>query len=606
MKRRPDTTMRMLAVTLSVAAILAACTRTPPGGLVVSDGMGGVPVQATDPTPSGGTGSTTGGLGSSPQAGGTTGRTASGSATGSSGTTGSSTGTGTTGASDPGTAGTGGTDGGGATTGGTTGDVQGVEGRTVKFVYSTKLQDCGDDPSTSSQSTANEKGLRILDEWVTWFNEQVLAEVDWTLEYEVVDDGGPFCPEKAQAAALKIVKELKPFAVLSDLVQPARGPIVADAVSRAGIVHIGASWSTAAPIRDRAPYVWPAFPVGERLFENLAGWMEQRIKGTQTTSTRTGIAEDRVYGLLAVDSPDGRALAASVHSQLTSRGIQPAQTYIISGDAGVAAQQASNLALKMSQDGINSLVLAVPYPSAVNSTIVLSEAMNSQNYLPDIFVGNYGLSLFDSIHNKRVWAKVQGTSNMPALVLRWAVAPNSSGQLETVEEFEEIPENESGWIKVYQEKLGYNDAPGDGSVPAAYTTWTQLSLLATGLLHLEGPLTPENFGKAVHSARMGGPNRCTVGRFMMRDYIYSPGLHWEWGNSGLRSKSTSLYWVNRQTPMGSNGYYESFDNYQFFGAEEWPAEHTRDTGQQGVDIPKQERIGIRPWTPCSQFPNYPG
>lgn len=487
---------------------------------------------------------------------------------------------------------------------------QGVDGRTVKFVYSTQLEDCGDDPSTSGQGTANEKGLRVLEEWVGWFNGVLAEETDrgWQLEYEVVDDGGRFCPEKARATALQITKEIQPFAVLSNHIQPAEGPIIADAATRAGIVHVGPSWPVAEQIREREPYAWPVNAVGERQFENLTAWMARRIKGTEPPDEGTGgLTGERTYGVLAIDSPVGRQLGSVVQDQMRSEGMAPEELYLMSGDPGVAAQQASSTALKMREDGVNSLVLAVPYPSAINTTIVLSEAMNSQNYLPDVFVANYGLALFDSAHNKRVWSNAKGTATLIPLTLRWAVAPDENGNIDTIEEFEEIPENESGYIKVWQDRLGHNDQPQNDSQPTGYMTWTQLSLLVTGLLHLDEdePLTPQTFGEAVHSARRGGPNRCTIGRFLVRDYDWTPGFDWELGNSGLRAKSTSVYWVNEQTPMGSNGYYESYDHYRYYGADEWPAEHTHDTGQEGVDIPKQERIGIRPWTPCSQFPNYP-
>lgn len=601
--------VRLLSALVAFGTLSVACTRTPPGGEIafypgaagggaaapVAVDDAGVAVGPSDAAVDGTTGGGTDGLPASSgagggSAGGMTGAGGGAPATGGAAAGGTSTPTGT---ADPGE------------TRGVTPAGGGRTGGTVKFVYHTQLEDCGDDPTTANQGTANEKGLAVLAEWVKWFNKEVLPQVGWQLEYEVVDDGGPFCPEKAQAAALKIVKDLKPFAAIGGLTQPARGPVVADAVTRAGIVHIGNSWSVARPIRERAPYAWPTNAVGERLLENLVAWMEQRVKGTKVAFGPGGTQVDRVYGIVAVDTGEGRELGGAVRQYMLDAGMQPHQMYFISGDSGVAAQQASNTALKMQQDGINTLVFALPYPSAVNSSIVLTEAMNSQNYLPEIMIGNYGLALFDSLHNKRVWANARGTSQMPALVLRWAVAPDSNGNLSVVEEYDEIPENESGYIKVWNEKLGHNDQPQDSSVPPAYDTWTQLSLLVTGLLHLDGPLTAENWARAVHSARFGGPNRCTVGRFMVRDYFWSSGFHWEYGASGLRAKSTSVYWVNEQTPMGSNGFYESYDNYRFYGAEEWPGKHTRDTGQEGVDIPKQKRIGIRPWTPCSKFPNYP-
>lgn len=173
-----------------------------------------------------------------------------------------------------------------------------------------------------------------------------------------------------------------------------------------------------------------------------------------------------------------------------------------------------------------------------------------------------------------------------------------------VEEYNELAENLSGYDKVWQERLGNNSEANTGN-PNGYSTWSQLSLLVSGILIAGDDLTWDTWAAGVESARPHEPNRCTVARFMGRDYHWDVAFDRRADASLSRVGFTTLYWVNEQTPFGTNGYWESFDNYRKFTPETLPPQATHDTGEKGVDIDKQERIGIRPWTPCSKFPNYP-
>lgn len=605
--------VRLVPALVVLALLASACTRTPPGGeqTVVFGGSGGGSGDGAGMSTPGE--DLAGEFGGGGTADGTLGGTSGGTPSGG-GASGIGSGGGALGGS--GSGGGGGTGGGSAAAGGGVGGPAegaaqpagmhpGVVDRTVKLVFHVKEEACGDDPSRAQEGIATGKGKLVVAEYVKWFNEKVLAPRNWKLSYEFVDDGGAYCPEKAQAAGLRIAKEIKPFAALGDIIQPDRGPVLADVVTRAGILHIGTNWDSYDELRARRTLAWPVFAVAERGFENLIGWMERRVVGTQVVNATTGVPEGRVYGLLAIDSPEGRRLAGIAQERLRAIGAEPVAVYLVSGDVGVVGQQASNTVLKMRQDGVNTLVFGLSY-NGVRSTLILSEAMNSQNYLPEILVGTYGVAFLDQLHNKRVWARARGTSAAGIIALRVAVAAREDGSLGVPERYEEIAENNEGYILVWQQELGHNDLPTDGSDPSGYSVWAQLAKLSVGIAHAGDVLNAETFAKGLDSAVRGGPNRCDVARYMGRDYRYNPGFDWDTaGDGGVQSFAT-IYWVNEQTPFGTNGYYESYDDYRYFNdAAELAGEPAHDTGEEGVGVPKQEQIGIRPWTPCSQFPAFP-
>jgi hypothetical protein len=156
----------------------------------------------------------------------------------------------------------------------------------------------------------------------------------------------------------------------------------------------------------------------------------------------TRAPEERVYGIFGVETPEGRALARIAHDRLVEMGVQPRGVYELSGDLGVAAQHSTNLALRMRQDGVNTVVWAIPY-SAIRSSIVLTEAMSTQNYLPEILVGSMGLAFFDQLHNSRVWANARGTSQLPALLARTAIGLDGRES----PEFRDMVENADAYVE---------------------------------------------------------------------------------------------------------------------------------------------------------------
>lgn len=497
----------------------------------------------------------------------------------------------------PGNAGaTPGTAGGGpiGSIGGPTAAVTGINGRTVDVVFHAKLEDCGDGATEAGASKATEGGLRVIDFYVKYFNDKILKDYGWKIRHRVIDDGGYFCPEKAQAAARQIVNELKPFAAIG-LSVTERGPVLADTVTRAGIRHIGVSYSTFDELAARKGLAWIVFLPPEQSHGYLAAYIAKRIKGTQYRDPTTGVQSPRVYGMVVPDQPVYRTLASKMKARLASYGVTLKQTYFTSVDPGVAGQQALATTQRMRSDGINSLIFDF-FPDGFFSGVTLTQAMGGQNYLPDILIGTYILPVLDMLHDKRVWARAQGVSSSPALALRAAIVARD-GRLDFDPKYADISENAVPWKDAWYRETRSQDI--EGATPSPPNIWDGLAVVALGLINNQGDrITAQSWAEGVWSTAVGKPRRCGAWRLLGREYEYASTYEFEGDPDGGREDFTTVYWVNKRTTL-TDGYYESFDNYKFFkGFDDLPPRATRDTGKQGDDIPHQKKIGIHPWVSC--------
>lgn len=481
----------------------------------------------------------------------------------------------------------------------------GIDGSTVKVVFTRPESGCAETPegSTPSQEFLD-KGAQLIDGYVGFMNDEVLADAGWHLEYDIVDDGGQFCPELQSAAARTIIQEIEPFAVLGTSTSP-QGPIIADAVTAEGIMHIGGNFFTYEELQDRAPYAWVTGGLSLRGFEALATFIDQRVLGT-TVEDRSGDGEqvDRVYGLLAPEGEKGDAYASFLEERLAEVGVELAGTYRFPLDPGVAAQQATTRVTQMLDDGVNTVVWGVDY-DAHGSAVEVTTAMAGQEYFPDILTGTPGVAFFDAMHDQSVWVNAYGVSTATLVAIRHGIELTDDGGTQTLPELQGIPENEDGYIQVWQDRLGNASDPQESANPQGYTVWQQLSHMATALLNLEDSvLNAETYSDALDTAAFeDSPNRCTVERLMGRDEPHASNLSWSSDHNGGFTQFTTVYWVNEpREELSIQGHWESFDNFVYFPeASDLPAEATHDTGELGMELERQEPTGFAPWIPCSEM-----
>jgi hypothetical protein len=464
-----------------------------------------------------------------------------------------------------------------------------VTGHTVHIAFHGKLNDCGPDPQSSRTGTLSAEAKKVYADYTKFFNQYVLGPKGWKLTYDLIDDGGTYCPEVARAAALKIVKQIKPFAALGDSFNGDAGSVLADIVTTAKTTHIGLSWQTFAEFQKRNPYAWPVFGLAQQQDAYLAEWMGQRVAGTTTADLTTGTQVKRVYGLLTVDNPENHQLASLLTANLKGRGVAVAHQYFVASDPGVAAQSSTNTVLKMKNDGVNTLVFAIPYTSLQSALVHLS-AMGAQNYLPDLLGSRYGVVFFDSLFDSRVWAKFRGVFNgQPALI-------RASG---TNAKYLDLNENALAYKTAWTKMGNTDDADNPGNAP---NVWGALSTLAMGILNAGPVLNATTFGQGMDLTANGKPASCASWRFFGRPWAYSTYTSLDQTHTGSLYGFTPGYWTKKKNDFGTVGYYESYDGYRYFHGGDLPAKPTGDTGgNASPDIPRQPRIGLRPELSCTTF-----
>jgi hypothetical protein len=570
MSRRREQAAAVCAV--SALLLLVGCSRVPPGGVSTVAG-GGLQQDGGGTGVTGGPGTSTGAIGNG--------------ATGTPGTTGPGGGVGYTGG-----AGSGGSSGGvGSGTASGAGGVSGpgIKGRTIHVVFHAKLNDCGPDPQSASSGTLKAEAVKTYADFTKFFNLYVLGPAGWKLTYDLIDDGGQYCPEVARAAALKIVKEIKPFATMGDSTNGDAGSVLADIVTSAHMLNIGLSWQTFAEFKKRNPYAWPIFSLAQQQDAYLAEWIGTRVKGTPGKDLTTGAETGRVYGMLTTDNPENHKLADLLKSNLAGRGVNISHQYFVSSDPGVAAQSATNTVLKMKNDGVNTLIFAIPY-TALQSALVHVSAMATQNYTPDLLGSRYGIVFFDELFDTKVWQHYRGIFNgIPSLI-------RASG---TNAKYADINENSTAYRYAWAKMGNTDNADSPGNAP---NVWQLLSTLSLGILNAGPVLNVHTFAHGMDLSAQGQPAQCGNWRLLGRPWTYSTFNSQDQRHEGTVYGYTPGYWVAKKNDFGTVGYYESYDGYRYFRGGDLPKQPTADTGgTASPDIPKQKPMGLRPDLSCTKF-----
>jgi len=476
----------------------------------------------------------------------------------------------------------------------------GIDGQTIKIVIPAKLEACGDDEATASASVMDDEARDGLAEYIAFFNDEVLAESGYSLDAEIVDDGGVYCPEKARAAGRRIVEEIKPFAVIGDSQNLDQGPIVADMVTAAGIRHIGLAWNTTAPYAERPYYAFGLVHLAETAMTNLVDYISARVDGTpgHDPATRDEVDERR-YGYVTIDLPEYHEIVDQVSAAMDAAGLELEQTYFLSPDPAVAGQNVATLVTRMAEDGINSLLFDFFSLAGASSGSTLTHTMAEQNYRPDIYVGTKGLAaIFGPLWEPTVWEHAEGISSFSPLALRAALVANDDGTFGYDPAYADINENVDPVVDIW-EYLGHADA-----VTVGHNIVFGLGILAAGILESGDELTAESWAEGLWSTAVGEPNRCTLNRFYSgTDSEFIPNASFAKGDvRGPITQFTTVHWVSEPTDLGLPGIWESYDNYAYVDSmDELPAEPSHDTSVTPPDIPLPEPIGVHPWTTCEEL-----
>jgi hypothetical protein len=281
--------------------------------------------------------------------------------------------------------------------------------------------------------------------------------------------GGPDDHSAAIADAVKITKEIKPFAVVSG---PGQAPEFFRQIAKAKILAIGGGSTIASEkeIAASAPYLWPTAISPEQFDDLLAEMVGKQLAGknAEFAGDPKMQKEKRVFGWIQAQTEQGQYKARNqrLFDELKSKydvDVKATTTYTY--DPAQAQNIARTVINKMKAAGVTTIMVSADPLIPANYT---AEA-TAQNYFPEWIVAPsvyMDTSIFGRTYDQKQWAHAIGVTYLPV----------------------RAPREESEIYKLYQWFTGGPPPINSEGVPYARD-----SVLMTGL-HLAGPnLTPETF-----------------------------------------------------------------------------------------------------------------
>jgi hypothetical protein len=296
--------------------------------------------------------------------------------------------------------------------------------------------------------------------------------------------------EAARADAIAIA-EKEPFVVVGGPQQAA--PVFSTELASREIVCAG-TCATAIPqsiVDEYQPYIWQTGPTPDQgaalaaeMIGNLAGPGPADLAGDDATR-----AQDRVYGLLHYDTPDGdhEAVFEALRDQLADNGIELATDIEFTLDLARAQENARTNIARLKEAGVTTIIY---YGDPLTPASLTNEA-TAQDYHPEWILGPNLLmdtALFARQTDVDQWKNGFGISLIAA-----------RGAQET-----------NGAFRIWDWAYG-------GLPPHNGANVLNAGLLLTVFpgIHLAGPeLTPESFRDGLHRypPSGGGPTEAQVSR----------------------------------------------------------------------------------------------
>ena len=460
------------------------------------------------------------------------------------------------------------------------GNAPGVSAKTIKFAVMTQIKDCGASKADPTTVAGTKERFNTL---VKWVNQHVPLPGGRKLAVEFVDDGGADtgCVDVARAGIQQAVDQDHVFAVLKDTYNPAIN--VPDIIAKKKTVIIGWNFQTYHDLASHYPYAWSVYEPGELSFQELTWFIRKRFTKRQYVADN-GTKHPRVWGELFTDNTLGHALSNLTKKHMTEGGLTVKQ-YFISPDASTAAQQASGLALQAQQAGVNSIIYGA---DALGPDISFNTAAAGAGYHPDFFISQYGtlpqLTIFVPYFGKEFAKRLYGTG--PPLIVGERVEVDSTGAV--------TPQISPS---VYGQNNGYNHAsltaymqaggsagnhPGVGSWGFGTFIWPDLMTLTMGAANACPVLNAKTFAWGLEH----GPKMTCMTQQFFGKQPYAQGSKFSFNNpprNYLQSGFTTLYFnPAEKNKYGTNGVFESYDNYQLFNSlNSLPGSPRYDTGAAG-------------------------
>jgi hypothetical protein len=311
------------------------------------------------------------------------------------------------------------------------------------------------------------------------------------VEIEVYTGTGAGADLEAARADAIAIAEKEPFIVVGGPGQA--GPVFATELASRGIV-CASFCATAVPeeiVEQYQPYIWQSTPTPDQaaalsaeMIGNLAGPGQAELAGDDATR-----AQDRVYGLLHYDNPDGdhQAVFEALRDQLADNGIELATDIEFDLDLAHAQENARTNITRLKEAGVTTII----YSGDPLTPASLTAEATAQDYHPEWLMGPnlfMDTSLFARQTDPEQWKNGFGISFVSA-----------RGALET-----------DGAFRIWDWAYG-------GPPPNSNANVLNAGMLLTVFpgIQLAGPeLTPETFrdGLYRYPPSGGGPTQAEVSR----------------------------------------------------------------------------------------------
>jgi hypothetical protein len=253
---------------------------------------------------------------------------------------------------------------------------------------------------------------RTIEDFATYFQRNFqfygrkLELVEWHGKGSVFNEFVGAGQEAAQADAIRAAKELKVFADISAFTQPYN-----DALARQDVIAIGAPYLSRQWFAAHQPYSWSPFPDCTSLAETVAEYLNKRVFAYPADHAGPGlVGKPRKVGIITPDNPEYQQCLNAGMKIIDAAG-NKAQRYTYTLDLSQFSDQANNIAARLKQDGITTVVLLTDplFP------LLVSSRMSQQQYFPEWLVTGTILTdsdEFGQLYDSEQWKHAFGLSEL--------------------------------------------------------------------------------------------------------------------------------------------------------------------------------------------------
>ncbi|HEY2831641.1 MAG TPA: hypothetical protein VGJ14_04395 [Sporichthyaceae bacterium] len=278
--------------------------------------------------------------------------------------------------------------------------------------FSSVIRQLAGDKANKIPAATDADVRRTIQDYATYFSQNFqmygrkLDLQEWHGKGSVFNEFVGAGQDAAQADAIHTAKELKAFADISAFTQPYN-----DALARQGVVAIGAPYMSRQWFAAHQPYSWSPFPDCTTLSEIVAEYLNKRVFGYPADHAGPGLAgQPRKLGIITPDNPEYQQCLNTAMKDINAAG-NKAQRYSYTLDLARFSDQANNIAAKLKQDGITTVVLLCDplFP------LLVTNRMSQQQYYPEYVVTGTVLTdsdEFGQLYDEGQWKHAFGLSQL--------------------------------------------------------------------------------------------------------------------------------------------------------------------------------------------------